>query len=474
MDFTSKQFITFILITLISYFTLPKKYWNSWAIGLLNTLFIISFIKTPYEAIPFVIFLALSFCSIKYIEKYKSKKSLIILLFSLIFIFIYLKKYSFISFIPLIKNSYMSIGLSYILFRVIHLIIDIKENTIKKKLSFLSFFNYSCFFLSFTSGPIQQYQDFQNELSKEKSIDIEKIFKSLTRIADGYIKILILSPLFHLIYANNFTTFQSNTEKSFVFFLACINYLLYIYFNFSGYMNIVIGIGNILNIDLPENFNKPFNSTSLLEFWSRWHITLSLWFKQYVFNPLTKKFILINDSQKLLPFYGCISYLFTFFIVGVWHGSTLPALIYGLLLGGGVSLNKLYEIIVRKYIGKKKYKSLHNNYIFKNFSCGLTLSYMSISISCLFLSINEITDIAKILSIKDIIFIFFSGGIFISCIKIIVDIIYKIRIPKLIYPINLPSTSLRSMLFFIINLIIIAASLIIISYDTPKFIYQIF
>ena len=128
-------------------------------------------------------------------------------------------------------------------------------------------------------------------------------------------------------------------------------YPVYVYFNFSGYMDLVIGVARFLRLELPENFNRPFSSCSFLEFWSRWHMTLSSWMKTYVYTPLLKAMMERFQSPAIEPFLGVFAFFVTFFLVGAWHGQTSEFLFFGVLLGLGISLNKLYQILLAKRSG---------------------------------------------------------------------------------------------------------------------------
>src|SRR4029077_2686093 len=153
-----------------------------------------------------------------------------------------------------------------------------------------------------------------------------------------------------------------------------VAYPLYLYFNFSGYTDIVIGIAGFLRLRLPENFNRPFSSTNFIDFWGRWHITLSAWLKTYVFNPLTKVLMKRFPSAKAQPVIGVVAFFVTFFLIGVWHGQTPAFLIFGVLLGTGVSVNKLFQILMDKWLGHSAYKQLASNSIYCAFSRGRTFT----------------------------------------------------------------------------------------------------
>jgi alginate O-acetyltransferase complex protein AlgI len=157
-------------------------------------------------------------------------------------------------------------------------------------------------------------------------------------------------------------------------------YPIYLYFNFSGYVDVVIGVARFFGIALPENFDRPFSSTNFINFWSRWHITLSSWLKTYVYNPLLMSLMKRFPARKIEPYLGVFAFFVTFFLVGAWHGQTSMFLFFGLLQGGGVSVNKLYQILMTKRLGKKRFIALGNNPFYAACMRGLTFTFFAFSL----------------------------------------------------------------------------------------------
>ncbi len=157
---------------------------------------------------------------------------------------------------------------------------------------------------------------------------------------------------------------------------SAVAYTFYLYYNFSGYMDIVIGIGWLLGQNLPENFNRPFAARNIFEFWSRWHITtLSEWFKTYLFNPLMKFLAGHVAAPVWLPYLGVIAFFVTFFVMGVWHGSTGVFVIYGLVMGAGASINKLFQVFMAQQLGKKQYKAVSESFAYATLARGLMFAF---------------------------------------------------------------------------------------------------
>jgi D-alanyl-lipoteichoic acid acyltransferase DltB (MBOAT superfamily) len=159
-------------------------------------------------------------------------------------------------------------------------------------------------------------------------------------------------------------------------------YPIFLYFNFSGYTDIVLGIGKLFGKTYPDNFNAPFSSYNFLDFWSRWHMSLSFWLRDYVYTPLLKLLMQANLSRSVDPYLGVVCYFVTFFLIGIWHGSTAIFAVYGLLLGLGVSVNKAYQIIITKRFGKKRYKELSANLLYRFVCRGLTYTWYSFCMIC--------------------------------------------------------------------------------------------
>lgn len=154
-------------------------------------------------------------------------------------------------------------------------------------------------------------------------------------------------------------------------------YPIALYVNFSGYTDVVIGAARFLRLEMPENFNKPFSARGFLEFWNRWHMSLSNWFKTYVYSPLLLALMRKFPSRAIEPLLGVLAYFVTFFLVGMWHGQTPMFVILGLLMGLGVSGNKLYQIGMISKLGRTGYQTLCANPTYASLSSGLTFLWLA-------------------------------------------------------------------------------------------------
>jgi hypothetical protein len=159
-------------------------------------------------------------------------------------------------------------------------------------------------------------------------------------------------------------------------------------------MDIVIGIGWLLGQNLPENFDRPFSARNIFEFWSRWHMTLSEWFKTYLFNPLMKVLADHVSAPAWLPYLGVVAFFVTFFVMGVWHGSTGVFVIYGLVMGAGASLNKLWQVFMTKRLGKKRYKAVGESFAYATLARGLMFAFFALAVTGLWVNMNQLSLVA--------------------------------------------------------------------------------
>ena len=177
-------------------------------------------------------------------------------------------------------------------------------------------------------------------------LDADRVYFAFSRVATGYFKFVVVGASADYVLTNLKVQLFAVTplpwlKLSLIYAASAASYTAYLFFNFSGYMDIVIGVGLLLGQALPENFNRPFLARSFLEFWQRWHMTLSNWFKFYLFNPLLTVLMTRFPSPSLTTPLGVFAFFFTFMVIGIWHGTTLVFVIYGIILGTGASVNKL-------------------------------------------------------------------------------------------------------------------------------------
>lgn len=309
----------------------------------------------------------------------KKSKALLTFILTLILTLFVIRNYPYIqnaiektriSFINSPILSVQKIGLSYILFRYIHWLVESYRNTIYHS-NLLTFLNYIFFFPSILAGPIDTYKNFQYWVSnKHKKYKTSLFGAGIMRIFLGAFKTLGIVPLV-INYATDYHTLLPHFTPIIAILISLLFYSLYIYFDFSGYSDIAIGTAYLVGIKTPENFNNPYTSTNLSEFWKRWHITFSDFLRIYVFTSFIKLYNKIIKSNYRLPV-TILCYLSTFLICGAWHGDTINFIYWGLWHGAGLSFNKIWTSEIKPNLSFCQSKT----YVYG--SIGLTFLYVSI------------------------------------------------------------------------------------------------
>ena len=231
----------------------------------------------------------------------------------------------FLNFIP--KSSYTSIvlpiGISFFTFQGISYIIDVYRKAEKAEKNLIKVGLYISFFPQLIAGPIIKYHEIVHYLS-DRTININQSVNGTFRFIRGLAKKIILANNFSIIADAIFETDISSLPTTLAW-LGIIVYSLQIYYDFSGYSDMAIGLGLIMGFKIPENFNYPYISKSIREFWRRWHISLSTWFRDYLYFPL--------GGNRKGHYRTYLNLAIVFFITGLWHGASWNFIIWGMLHG---------------------------------------------------------------------------------------------------------------------------------------------
>ena len=230
-----------------------------------------------------------------------------------------------------IKDIVLPIGISFYTFQIMSYIIDLYKKDIKVQKNILNLALYISFFPQLIAGPIVKYHDIAEQL-KERIITIEKFATGIKRFVYGLSKKVILANSLAYIADYIFNT-NINFINMPIAWLGAICYMLQIYFDFSGYSDMAIGLGKMFGFEYMENFNLPYISKSITEFWRRWHISLSTWFKEYLYIPLGG-----NRKGKLRTY---INLGIVFFATGFWHGAAWNFIAWGLYNGFFLIIEKI-------------------------------------------------------------------------------------------------------------------------------------
>lgn len=223
------------------------------------------------------------------------------------------------------------LGLSYVAFQAISYLVDVWRGTIQPERNLLRFSAYLLFFPKLISGPLTRYKPFAEQIN-DLNPSFEMIAAGIRRLFVGFIKRALIANQVALVANSVFNLPQPNVAPHFAW-LGLIAYTLQIYFDFSGYTDMAIGLGMMIGVQLPENFNFPYISQSVSEFWRRWHMTLSTWFREYVFYPLERRRFKWMGQQ--------INILIVFLLTGLWHGVKPTFIVWGLWYGIFLAIESL-------------------------------------------------------------------------------------------------------------------------------------
>jgi D-alanyl-lipoteichoic acid acyltransferase DltB (MBOAT superfamily) len=359
----SFQFLLFALVAAAAYHLPLLKRARPLVLLVANVALLLSFSRGPADLLPFAMFLAVGYGAICLLRARRVRGLASLAIALVLFGFVWLKRYSFVPSEIWLHAPYVTIGLSYVFFRVMHLVVDAGQGDLEAPIPPLAYVNYCINFLCLVAGPIQRYEDYaEQQASAPERPDLPTLIAVTERVVLGLFKVLVVSMLLLDQHKHAVAMLTDpGADRMLVGLQVVLIYPIYLYANFSGYCDVVIALGRLFRLELPENFDRPFTSTNFIEFWSRWHITLSSWLKTYVFSPLMMKLMAISSAPAAATAFSAFAFFVTFFLVGAWHGQTSEFLFFGLLQGGGVAVNKLYQTFMTKSLGRKGYLALGRN-----------------------------------------------------------------------------------------------------------------
>ena len=421
MSITSFQFIGFVLITLIVFRLFPvKKQW--WVLLAASVVFYLSF------SVPGIFVMVgtslLTYAAARWIQKYKdthtlwlkgnkktadkdtrkAKKSYyqkkqkcivagtVIITIGVLFL---CKYYGVLATringllntqIWTAENILIPLGLSYYSLQLIGYLVDVHRDIIVAEKNPLKVVLYGGFFLSIMQGPFNRYNDLMPQICAEERKKLTYIdFKfAVLKIVGGYIKKLCIADQVGIIANEVFTNYTNYSGLGIILGIVC--FAVQLYADFSGYMDIIIGIGQLFGIKMPENFRQPFFSRSISEFWQRWHITLGLWLKDYVFFPLLKSSAFKKmgkaisgkfgkEASRRIPTY--IGMLILWTIIGAWHGADFKYIFsVGLLQFIYIFLGEIFEPL---FVKLKKLLHINDKklywHIFQSIRCTVLMMF---------------------------------------------------------------------------------------------------
>ena len=342
MLFTSISFLYYFLpIVLIIYFIMPNKYRNF--LLFISSMFFY-FYGEPKYIILMLLEIFIAYFGAIIIDKTKNKTIFIFTILIHVLLLCFFKYTDFLitninsifkTNISLLRIS-LPIGISFYTFQIISYVVDVYKGKVSVQKSFIRLATYVSLFPQLIAGPIVRYETIEEEL-KTRSHNFENFAEGARRFTIGLAKKVLIANILGELCTN----FDSSSKSIIFYWLFSISYMLQIYFDFSAYSDMAIGLGRIFGFHFLENFNYPYISKSITEFWRRWHISLSSWFKDYVYIPLGGNRV---GKIKLLR-----NILIVWLLTGFWHGASWNFIVWGLMFGIILIIEKLW---FNKYLEK--------------------------------------------------------------------------------------------------------------------------
>ena len=350
MVFSSLSFIyVFLALVLITYFAVPKKLRN-----LVLLIFSLAFYYVGEQKLIIIMIISSLtdyFCSLG-IEHFRERKGMtrlflglsLLISLSLLGYFkyadLFINSFNMLtgSEVPLLKIA-LPIGISFYTFQTISYTIDVYRGNVKAERNFINFAAYVTLFPQLVAGPIVRYGTVAAEL-KERTVSFQRFSRGAVRFCIGLgKKVLLANSLASLV-----KLYDSATGHTVLMaWAAAIAIPLQIYFDFSGYSDMAIGLGDIFGFSFPENFNYPMISKTATEFWRRWHMTLGTWFRDYIYFPM--------GGSRVKPARHILNLITVWFVTGMWHGAEYNFILWGLYYCVLLILEKFFY---GKYLERSK------------------------------------------------------------------------------------------------------------------------
>ena len=278
----------------------------------------------------------------------------------------WLKPLVFLSILPLVINKVFAltslhllafIGISYMSFKTIQIMLEISDGLIKEKISVKDYLQFLLFFPTVSAGPIDRSRRFLKEINEvmPRKEYLELAGDGVYRIVLGLLYKVVLST-----YVYQMLLALSNTGTVVYSIKYMYLYTLYLFFDFAGYSLMAVGSSNILGIQTPMNFNKPFLSVDIKDFWTRWHITLSTWLRDFVFSRVLMQVIRKKWFKNRLH-NATYAYMVNMLVMGFWHGLSVSYIVYGFYHGvlmAGFEVYQKKSNFYKKNKNKNWYKLL--------------------------------------------------------------------------------------------------------------------
>lgn len=286
--------------------------------------------------------------------------------------------------------SILLLGVSYMAFRLSHLAMEVRTAVVPRP-ALAQYLGFAFFVPTLTVGPINPYSRYASNPARTA---IEPS-RGLLRLLVGLTKYMFLGNLCsQLSYAG--LIFDGHPHAPIDLLVAMVASYLYLYLNFSGYCDMAIGAAGLLGVPVMENFNNPFVARNVREFWNRWHISLSLFMRDMVFTPLSKKLVGLF-GVRYANHAVALAIVVVFVLIGLWHGLTWNFLLFGALQAAGVVVNHYYSIALKRRLGAAGLARYNENRTVRAVAIAATFTFIAFTIMFFFNSLADLKAIALLI-----------------------------------------------------------------------------
>ena len=361
MTFNSLDFLIFYPIVLLLHFLLPHKY--RWMMLLAASLLFYMWWSAPLFFLILFTTVVSWICSLvieKTDDPKKKKLCLTLTLITSLGVLFFFKYYNFLAGTAMSIGALfgaefdatlqliLPVGISFYTFQTLSYAIDVYRGDIKTEHHFGYYFLFVTFFPQLVAGPIERPDNLLPQLYKERKWNWDDAVAGGKRMLAGFFKKIVVADLLATYVNAVYNSPETSTGLGIV--VASAMFAVQIYCDFSGYTDIAIGCARMMGIHLMQNFNRPYSAKTIKEFWSRWHISLSTWFRDYLYIPL--------GGNRCAPARRWLNVMIVFLVSGLWHGAAWTFVIWGFLHGayqviGGLTLKKRQELCEKMHINRE-------------------------------------------------------------------------------------------------------------------------
>ena len=441
MDITSVLFFAFVAVCLLIYWNLPGKY--QWILLLISSLVFYCVSAKIYTIIYLCFSVVSVYLATKYFDKVNNsddnennhkKLVLVLVVICNIAILVLLKytnlginTFNYIFGTKILNVNWLApLAISFYTLQIVSYLLDNYWGVAKTEKNILKLFLFTSYFPQMVSGPISRYSQIGEQLVSEHRFDYDRVTNGIKRIALGLIKKMAISNRLAIVVDEMYASTELHSGVYGI--VAAVLFVLELYTDFSGCMDIVLGVSECFGISLPENFRAPFFSKTVQEFWRRWHITLGQWLRDYIMNPILKSKSMISLGRvtkkrlgkkqgKKIPVY--ISMLVLWLVMGLWHGSSWKYIIgEGLWFWAVIVLGHILESPFNSI--KKCLRIKENNIVWKSFQVVRTviifaignIFFHAVSLSESITRVRELFNInISLFSIKQFLWLFLNDSL---------------------------------------------------------------